>query len=104
MSGGFRADPAALVRHAAEFPALADRAGAIHGELAAALAAAGDCWGADVAGRGFAQVHGPAADATVDQLAALPGLLREVGDRFAATASGFRTADEHGADVIDGRP
>jgi hypothetical protein len=97
MSSGFQADPAKLTRHAAEFPDLAARAGAIHGELAAALASAGPCWGDDPAGRSFAAGHVQPAGDTLDGLNALPGQLTDVGDRFTATAQGYQQSDEYGA-------
>jgi uncharacterized protein YukE len=99
---GFQADPAKLARHAADFPGLADQAGAIHGELTTALAAAGPCWGGDAAGRSFAAGHVQPADGTLDQLAALPGRLTDVGNRFTATATGYQRVDEYGANVIGG--
>jgi uncharacterized protein YukE len=100
---GFQADPAKLARHAADFPTFADRAHAIHGELASALADAGDCWGGDEAGRSFADGHVPAAGDTLSQLSSLPGRLHDVGDRFATTAAAYQQADEHGATLLDGR-
>jgi hypothetical protein len=94
---GFQADTAKLARHAAEFGAFADRAGAIHGELSAALDAAGPCWGDDPAGRSFAAGHVGAAESTLDGLGGLPGRLNDVGDRFSATARGYQQADEYSA-------
>ncbi|HEX5402394.1 MAG TPA: hypothetical protein VFX16_08845 [Pseudonocardiaceae bacterium] len=99
---GFEADPATLARHAAEFPGLADQAGAIHGELSAALAAAGPCWGGDAAGQNFADGHVQPADGTLARLAALPGQLTDVGDRFTATAANYQRVDEYGASLIGG--
>jgi hypothetical protein len=99
---GFQVDPAKLARHAAEFPGLAEQAGAIHGELSTALAAAGQCWGGDAAGRSFAEGHVHPADGTLAGLSALPGQLTDVGDRFTATAVGYRQVDEYGANVIGG--
>lgn len=100
MTNGFRADPAALARQAAEFPGLAQQAGAIHAELADALAAAGPCWGDDAAGRSFAAGHVAAAGDTLGGLGALPGRLGDVGDRLATTARGYQQADQHAADLL----
>lgn len=97
VDSGFQADPATLARHAADFPGYADRVGAIHTELSSALAAAGSCWGDDTAGQTFAGTHVPGATGTLDQLAALPGRLTDVGARFDATAAGYQQADEHSA-------
>lgn len=97
---GFQADPAAIERHAADFPGYADRIGAIHRQLSSALAAAGACWGADPAGQSFAAGHVAPADDTLAQLAALPGRLADVGDRFTVTAAGYRDADQRGADLL----
>ena len=91
---GFQADPAKLAQHAADFPGYADRVGAIHDELSTALAEAGQCWGQDAAGQSFAAGHVAPASATLDQLAALPGRLTDVGDRFTATARRYRQTDE----------
>jgi len=97
---GFQADPAKLARHADEFPGLAERAGAIHGELAAALDAAGACWGDDPAGRSFADGHVQPAGQALDQLGALPHRLTDVGDRFVATARGYQQSDADSADRL----
>ncbi len=94
---GFQVDAAKLARHAGEFPDLAERAGTIHGELAAALDAAGACWGDDPAGRSFADGHVQPAGQALDQLGALPQRLAEVGDRFTATARGYQRADTNSA-------
>ncbi|HEY3752247.1 MAG TPA: hypothetical protein VGL80_23940 [Pseudonocardiaceae bacterium] len=99
---GFQADPAKLARHAADFPGLAEQAGAIHSELSTALAAAGPCWGGDAAGQSFADGHVRPANGTLDRLAALPGQLTDVGDRFTATATNYQQVDEYGASVIGG--
>jgi hypothetical protein len=94
MTNGFEVDPAALTRHAAEFPALAGRAGAIHAELSAALQAAGTCWGDDETGRAFAAGHVPPAGRTLTQLSALGGRLADVGDRFTTTARAYQQSDQ----------
>jgi hypothetical protein len=94
---GFQADTAKLARHAAEFGTFADRAAAVHGELSAALNAAGPCWGDDPAGRSFAAGHVGAAGSTLDSMRTLPGRLNDVGDRFATTARGYQQADEYSA-------
>ncbi|HEX4702796.1 MAG TPA: hypothetical protein VH352_11760 [Pseudonocardiaceae bacterium] len=97
MTNGFQADTAELARHAGEFPTFAARANAIHGELAAALDAAGPCWGDDPAGHSFAEGHVRPAESTLDSLGALSGRLADVGDRFTATARGYQQADEYSA-------
>jgi uncharacterized protein YukE len=102
---GFEADPAAIARHAADFPGYADRVGAIQDELTSALAAAGPCWGDDAAGQSFAAGHVEPADDTLSRLAALPGQLGDVGDRFTETATRYQQADEYGVRVLgDGKP
>jgi uncharacterized protein YukE len=94
---GFQVDAAKLARQAGEFPGLAQRAGAIHGELAAAIDAAGACWGDDPAGHSFADGHVQPAGQALDQLGALPRRLAQVGDRFTATARGYQQADADSA-------
>ena len=97
---GFQADPAVLARHAADFPGYADRLGTIHDELTSALAAAGRCWGDDAAGQSFAAGHVRPADDTLARLAALPGQLADVGERFTETATRYQQADEYGAGLL----
>lgn len=103
VNNGFQADPAALARHAADFPGFADRMSAIHDELSSALADVGSCWGDDAAGHSFAAGHVPSADDTLDRLSALPARLSHVGDRLATMAAAYQQADEHGAALLDGR-
>jgi uncharacterized protein YukE len=97
---GFQVDPAKLARHADEFSGYADRVGAIHAELAGALDEAGPCWGDDPAGHSFAAGHVAPARGTLDQLAALPERLHDVGDRFRATATGYQQGDEYAASLL----
>jgi uncharacterized protein YukE len=101
MTGAFRADPAQLADQAGQFAELADRAAAIHRELADALAEVGSCWGTDTVGRGFAEVHAGPADATLGQLGALPARLGSVGTRFADTAAAYRQQDSVGARLMN---
>jgi hypothetical protein len=102
VDNGFQADPATIAKHAAEFPGYADRIGAAHRELAAALEAAGPCWGDDPAGRSFADGHLRPANGTLDRIGALPGQLNDVGDRFTVTATGYQQVDQYGADLLTG--
>jgi uncharacterized protein YukE len=102
VDNGFQADPTTITRHATEFAGYADRIGAAHRELTAALEAAGPCWGDDPAGRSFADGHRAPAAGTLDRIAELPDRLNDVGDRFAATAAGYQRVDEHGADLLTG--
>lgn len=94
MTAGFEVDPTALARHAADFPALSDRAGKIHSELAAALAAAGPCWGDDEAGQTFAAGHEAPAGQTLDQLGSLSGQLSTVGDGLTTMARAYQRSDQ----------
>ena len=94
MNDGFRVDPAALARHAERFPEFARRADTAHQELRDALDAAGECWGSDATGRGFADSHVTSASETARRLGSLPGRLSGVGDRFAATARGYQQTEE----------
>lgn len=97
---GFQADPAKIAQHAADFPGYADRVGAIHDELSAALADAGPCWGDDPAGQSFAADHVAPASATLNRLAGLPGRLGDVGDRFTATARSYQRTEESNARLL----
>jgi uncharacterized protein YukE len=101
MTGAFRADPGQLADQAGQFAELADRAAAIHRELADTLAEVGPCWGTDTVGQGFAEVHAGPADATLGQLGALPARLGSVGTRFADTAAAYRQQDGAGARLMD---
>jgi hypothetical protein len=102
VDNGYEVDTTRLARHAAEFPGFADQVGAIHSELTTALAAAGPCWGDDAPGQSFADGHVRPASGTLDRIGALPAQLSDVGDRFTATAAGYRQADEHGRDLLTG--
>jgi uncharacterized protein YukE len=101
---GFQVDPGKLARHAGEFSGFAEQVSAIHGDLTAALDHAGPCWGADAAGQSFAAGHVEPATSTLDGLAALPGQLADVGDRFRTTASRYRQGDEDAAGLLPTLP
>lgn len=100
MTSGFEVDPEVLARHAADFPAHAQRAGAIHAELSDALASAGACWGDDPAGQSFAAGHVADADSTMSRLGGLSGRLGDVGDRLTTTARGYQDADQGAAGLL----
>lgn len=102
MTGSFRADHEALAARAAVFDDLADRAAAITGELQAALDLAGRCWGEDGVGRSFAAGHEAAAAAALARLDALPAELRDVGQRFAATAATYLDVERATEDTLRG--
>jgi hypothetical protein len=97
MTDGFTADADRLTAQAGQFPELVERAGAIHRDLTAALAATGACWGSDGVGQSFAAAHTGPADSTLGGLGALPDQLRSVGTRFADTAAAYRDQDAAGA-------
>jgi hypothetical protein len=101
MTDGFNVDADRLTAQAGQFPALAERAGAIHRELSEALAEAGACWGSDSVGRSFAAAHTGPADGTLTGLGGLPGRLDSVGTRLADTARGYRDQDASGARGIN---
>lgn len=89
MGEGYRAEVERLAERAARFDGLAERAGAIHRDLADRLAALGPCWGADQVGASFAAGHAAPAEATLGALGALPDKLGDVGARFTGTATGY---------------
>ncbi|MFC5290427.1 WXG100 family type VII secretion target [Actinokineospora guangxiensis] len=90
---GFEVDPGALAARAGEFGDLAERASAIHRDLADRLSSLGTCWGADAVGASFAAAHTPGAEATLGDLGALPGRLGEVGDRLTDTAARYAATE-----------
>jgi hypothetical protein len=90
---GFEVDPGALAARAGEFGDLAERASAIHRDLAETLSSLGACWGEDAVGASFAAAHTPGAEATLGDLGALPGRLDEVGGLLSATASRYAATE-----------
>lgn len=101
MTDGFSADVDRLAAGAGEFPALAERAGAIHSELSGVLTELGACWGTDGVGRSFAAGHAAPAGVTLDGLGSLPDQLGSVGTRFSETATAYREQDAAGAQQIN---
>ncbi|HEV8555918.1 MAG TPA: hypothetical protein VGR06_05905 [Actinophytocola sp.] len=102
MTGqGFSADVDRLTAQAGEFPALAERAGAIHRELSGTLTELGACWGTDGVGRSFAAAHAEPSGVTLDGLGSLPDQLGSVGTRFSETATAYREQDAAGAQQIN---
>lgn len=97
MTDGFRADPTELAARAGQLEDLADRATAIHRQLADVLTDVGPCWGGDAIGQSFASVYTGPAGSTLGQLGALPDQLRSAASRFADTAAAYRQHDSAAA-------
>ncbi|GAA4834333.1 hypothetical protein [Saccharopolyspora rosea] len=97
---GFHADIGRLAAKAGEFDEHAAKAQRIADALRAAVESAGDCWGHDEVGEGFARAHCPAARRAMDELGEIPGRLRGIGAKFAATARTHQQADAEGAGEI----
>jgi uncharacterized protein YukE len=97
---GFRSDLGQLSKHAGEFEGLAGQAQRIADTLRQAVAAAGDCWGGDDIGTNFARSHCGPADQALDDLGAMPGKLRDMGAKFAATAATTRQVDAGNAEEL----
>ena len=100
MTDGYRADLEALTDQTGQFGGLADRAGAIHRELADTLTGIGPCWGNDRVGQSFGAAHVAPADSTLTGLDALPDRIGGVGTRFAGTAAAYAEQDTSGAGAI----
>lgn len=98
---GFQADADRLAAGAAEFPALAERAGTIHRELSDTLSSIGACWGTDETGQSFAAAHVAPADETLGRLGSLSDQLGDVGTRFAGTGAAYHDLDTGGAHRLD---
>ncbi|WP_223839940.1 WXG100 family type VII secretion target [Saccharopolyspora pogona] len=97
---GFRSDLGQLTKHAGEFGGLAGQAQRIADTLREALDVAGDCWGGDEIGASFARTHCGRADQALDDLGAMSGRLRDMGEKFAATVATSGQADAGNADVL----
>lgn len=93
MTGEFYVDADLLAQHAGRFNGCADQLASIHAELGRALDDTAGCWGSDAVGQSFADSHVAAVQSTLDVLHALPGKMSDVGDRFADTATAYRTSD-----------
>lgn len=98
--GGFRSDVEQLAQRAGEFEDLAGQAQHIADTLRQAVDSAGACWGDDEFGTRFAAAHRPQADEALAAAGRLPGKLRELGEKFGATADTTRRTDEGNADVL----
>jgi uncharacterized protein YukE len=98
--GGFRSDLASLSKHAGEFTDHAEDARRTATALRRAVESAGACWGEDEIGRRFAAAHRAPADAAMAAVEEIPGRLREMGDKLAATADATRDTDRANADDL----
>lgn len=99
--GGFRYDTTRLTEHAGEFADHAAHARRIAAALRRAVESAGACWGDDEIGERFAAAHRGPAEEALAALEELPERLREVGDKFAATAETNRRTDLANAEELD---
>ncbi|MFC7341449.1 hypothetical protein [Saccharopolyspora griseoalba] len=97
---GFRSDLASLSGRADEFAEHAERARRAAADLRRAVESAGQCWGRDEIGQRFAAAHRAPAEETLAAVEEIPGRLREMGDKLAATADTARSADLANADEI----
>lgn len=102
MSGGFEVDAARLAARSQDFDGLAASAARIAADLDHALTGAESAWGDDVVGTSFAAAHAGPARAAADQIRALAGSLRELGDAFGEAARRYRAGDSGAAELIDG--
>lgn len=93
-TGGFSTDVDRVLDRASQLDGLSDTAQSIFTELSDALAATGQCWGADQVGQSFASGYTDAAEATFKLVKALPGQLTDVGGRLADHAHIHRSADQ----------
>jgi len=93
-AAGFSSDTERILDNARQLDGLAGTAEAIAAELIEAVRAAGECWGTDQVGRGFAAGHMDAAAATEAVVGSLPEQLADIGAKLAETAGVHRRADE----------
>jgi uncharacterized protein YukE len=97
---GFRSDTGQLAQRAEEFDELAGQAERLTRALRQSAESAGQCWGTDAIGQSFAATHQQRAQQTLDELGELPGRLRDMGAKFAETASNQRHVDAANADML----
>jgi hypothetical protein len=100
---GFRSDIGRLAKRATEFDDLAGRAERLARDLRQSAESSSPCWGNDEIGQRFAASHQPRAQQALDELGALPGQLRDMGAKFADTASDQQRVDANNADVLGAR-
>lgn len=97
MTGGFSADDEQLGTRAGDFPAHARRADEVARTLREALAGSGAPWGNDAVGASFAAAHTGAASEALAAVNAIGGDLGDLGTRFGAAASTYRTTEDDNA-------
>lgn len=97
---GYRADADRLASQGGLFEGLAERAAAIHRDLADVLDPLGRCWGTDQVGQSFAAVHSGPADNARGQLSGLSERLDSVGVRFTDTAAAYLDTETSGAERL----
>lgn len=97
---GFRIDADQLTRRAGELDELAGQAERIVDTLQQAVESGAQAWGSDEIGQSFAASHQPRSQQALDELGVMPGLLRDMGAKFAQTAATQQQVDQAGAEVL----
>jgi hypothetical protein len=97
---GFRSDIGQLAKRATEFDDHAGRAEHLAQDL---RQSARPCWGDDEIGQCFAASHQPRAQQALDELNALSGQFRDMGAKFADTASDQQRVDADNAGMLGAR-
>jgi uncharacterized protein YukE len=93
MSDVMRVDSAALRQAVPRFAAVSSQLDGVFRRLAAALAAEGECWGADDTGKAFAKEYLPAAQQIADAGREVTDAVEDVGVRLVKVADLADAAD-----------
>jgi uncharacterized protein YukE len=100
MSDVMRVDSVALRQAAPRFSALSGQLDGVFRQLAAALAAEGECWGTDDTGKAFAKEYLPAAQQIADAGREVADAVEDVGARLVKVADLADAAEARAVDRL----
>jgi hypothetical protein len=99
--GGFTADPDAVITASSKLGIAADQLDEAGKALLNALAAQGECWGNDDAGKEFSKDYVPGTQGAEEGFTNLVGALRGMHGNVEKSMNALKNADDQAKDALN---